>query len=84
MPLDVMLYVMRDRFAAGDFAGSIAAAAAAAPYCHARLTSSEVTVRNDHSRLSDAELVRLITEERRQLAGRQLELTGKVIEVEPG
>ena len=82
MPLDVMLYVMRDRFANGDFQGSIAAASLAAPYCHSRLTSSEVTVRNEYGKLSDRELAHRITVERQQIASRLLETTGKVIKVE--
>ncbi len=39
-PLPVMLRVMRSRVLAGDDAGALGAAAACAPYCHARLSAN--------------------------------------------
>ncbi len=43
-PLPVMLRIMRARTAAGDDAGALAAAALAAPYRHAKLTSTDLHV----------------------------------------
>jgi hypothetical protein len=54
-PLAVMRAIMRDRFQAGDHVGALAAAMAAAPYCHARLAQTEVSVHH-HVHQSDAEL----------------------------
>jgi hypothetical protein len=46
-PLEAMLQVLKARLERGDEAGILAAATAAAPYLHARLTQSDVTVRRD-------------------------------------
>jgi hypothetical protein len=43
-PLQMMLVIAEMRFTAGDHAGALAAAQAAAPYVHAKLSSSDVHV----------------------------------------
>jgi hypothetical protein len=55
-PLAIMQAVMRQRYAVGDYLGALAAAREAAPYVHARLTSSEVKVSHSLGDKSDAEL----------------------------
>jgi hypothetical protein len=42
-PLEVLLGVMRHHYRAGDLAAAAAVAKDAAPYCHPRLTSAEVS-----------------------------------------
>jgi hypothetical protein len=54
-PLAVMRAIMRQRFQAGDHVGALAAATAAAPYVHARLAQTEVSVHH-HVAQTDAEL----------------------------
>lgn len=56
-PLESMLICMRWSLAARDRAGIIAAAGAAAPYVHYRLSSSEVRVKHDYAVLSDEQLL---------------------------
>jgi hypothetical protein len=51
-----MRMVMIARWKAGDHAGALLAAEAAAPYCHPRLASSDVRVRNEDAGMSDEEL----------------------------
>jgi hypothetical protein len=48
--------VMVARLRAGDHAGALLAAEAAAPYCHPRLASADVRVRNEDAGMSDEEL----------------------------
>ena len=55
-PLSVMRLVMVSRLRAGDHAGALVAAEAAAPYCHPGLTSSDVRVTNTDADMSDEEL----------------------------
>jgi hypothetical protein len=82
-PLEALLLVMRRRLAAGDDVGVMAAAVAAAPYCHARLISTELRVRNEYSKLSDQELRAQIAHERQRIA-QQMQLAAEwVIDVEP-
>jgi hypothetical protein len=54
-PLDAMLLVLRNRLERGDENGILAAAQAAAPYCHGRLSITDTTVRHVTDR-SDTEL----------------------------
>jgi hypothetical protein len=54
-PLDAMLLVLRNRLERGDENGILVAAAAAAPYCHGRLSIRDTTVRHV-SEPTDAEL----------------------------
>jgi hypothetical protein len=82
-PLQALLLVMRRRLAAGDDAGVMAAAVAAAPYCHAKLISTELRVRNEYTKLSDQELQAQIAEERRRIAQQMQLVAGRVIDVEP-
>ena len=76
-PLEALLLVMRRRLMAGDDVGVVAAAVAAAPYCHARLVTSEVTVTNKYHLLSDRELA----DARRDLRQKML-ASGRLIELE--
>jgi hypothetical protein len=55
-PLEAILLVMRWSLAEQDRPMILAAASAAAPYCHARLQSAEVRVINPASGMSDEEL----------------------------
>ncbi len=55
-PLAVMRLIMAKRLEGGDLAGALLAATAAAPYVHARLSSSDVTVRSDISRWDKEQL----------------------------
>jgi hypothetical protein len=75
-PLEALLLVMRRRLVAGDDVGVVAAATAAAPYCHARLVNSELRVRNEYHVLTDSELVAKRIELRKKLlaSGRLIEL----------
>jgi hypothetical protein len=80
-PLEVMRAVMRERFRAGDHAGALIAAQAAAPYVHARLQVSEVTVRRGAASASDAEVAREIEALRRRIeVARATESTPPLIE----
>jgi hypothetical protein len=83
-PMIVVRTVMRAKLSAGDLDGAAALALQCMPYVHAKLVSAQINVRNELAVISDEELTRRITAERRQLAGRMLELTGpgRVIEVE--
>jgi hypothetical protein len=81
-PLEAMLLVMRRRLAAGDDPGVMAAAVAAAPYCHAKLISTELRVRNEYIKLSDQELQAQIAEERRLIAQQMAAATGRPLLIE--
>jgi hypothetical protein len=67
-PLEVMHAVMMLRVSKGDYDGALVAAEKAAPYCHARLTASEVKVRHSLAGRSDAELAADIEMIRQKLA----------------
>jgi hypothetical protein len=67
MPLEIMRAVMRDRYRAGDYDGALLAAEKAAPYCHARLTSTEMKVSGSLSFKSDAEIAADILELERRI-----------------
>jgi hypothetical protein len=67
-PLNVMLFVMVERFRAGDHQSALVAAQAAAPYVHARLSSSDVKVTTTHADKSDEELQAEIAEVERRIA----------------
>ena len=70
-PLEVMLRVMRARVLAGDDAGALVAAAACAPYCHARLSSSDLRITNTMAAKTDEERLREAAElEARMAAAR--------------
>lgn len=56
-PLEVMRAIMRNRFHAGDYDGALAAAKEAAPYVHAKLSSSDVRLTGELTTKTDAELV---------------------------
>lgn len=60
-PLEVMLDVMRRAHAAADYGTALDAAAKAAPFVHARLSSVDLkaTVNRDIEEYSDAELIAL-------------------------
>jgi hypothetical protein len=63
-PLEALPLCMHWAIAAHDRNGILAAAAAAAPYCHARLASADVRVTNRQYCLSDEELEAEIAERR--------------------
>ena len=72
-PLEGLLLCMRWSILHGDRDGILAAASAAAPYCHARLASSDVRIRDEHADLSDEELkAEIIESERRYAAAETL------------
>jgi hypothetical protein len=56
MPLDVLLMAMRRSVLDGDKAGAVQAAVAAAPFCHARLSSADIKVHHELGEKSDLEL----------------------------
>lgn len=64
-PLEVILEDMRAKYDGGDLEGAANRARDAAPYVHARLSSSDVSVRRirDVADLSTAELIALVGEE---------------------
>jgi hypothetical protein len=66
-PLAVMRLVMTARLRAGDHAGALLAAEAAAPYVHARLASSDVRIRDEHAGKSDEQLQAEIAELERRI-----------------
>jgi hypothetical protein len=74
--------LMRRRIVAGDDAGVMAAAMAAAPYCDPKLVNTQINVRNEYANVSDEELTRRIYRERQAISQRMLEATGGIIEVE--
>ena len=55
-PLAVMRLVMTARWRAGDHAGALLAAEAAAPYVHPRLAAADIRVISTADRMSDEEL----------------------------
>jgi hypothetical protein len=55
-PLNVIHWIMVERFRSGDYGGALFAATALAPYTNARLSSSEVRVMHTLAQLSDDEL----------------------------
>jgi hypothetical protein len=63
-PLDVMVLDMQAKLDAGDLSGAADRARDCAPYVHAKLSSSNVTVRRIQSlaEISDAELAALAGE----------------------
>ncbi len=61
-PLAVLLRLMRTAYQDDDRSGALAAAQAAAPYVHARLSSTEITVRNEDLGKSDAQIEQEIRE----------------------
>jgi hypothetical protein len=67
-PLAIMLRIMRARARSGDDVGALAAAQAAAPYCHARLSSSDVHITNEDARKSDTEIEQELRELQAKLA----------------
>lgn len=70
-PLMVMRAIMRNRYAAGDYDGALAAAQAAAPYVHARLNSTDVTMRHSVADKSDGDIDAEIRALQRKLAAAQ-------------
>ena len=68
MLLSCMTLVMAARMEAGDLSGALVAAELAAPYCHARLNSTDLRVTTrDSSNLSDEELMAEIAELERRI-----------------
>ena len=67
-PLPVMLRIMRARAAAGDDAGALAAAIAASPYCHSRLTAADLHVSGSLDSKSDADVAAELAEVQAKLA----------------
>lgn len=55
-PLDVLLRIMRSAYQAGDVAAAQAAAMAAAPYVHAKLSSSDVRITDTNAAKSDEQV----------------------------
>jgi hypothetical protein len=60
----------------------MAAAIQCMPYCHARLVSAQINVRNEYAAVSDEELVRRIAQQRRLVADRMREATGRIIDID--
>jgi hypothetical protein len=56
-PLNVLLLAMIARWKAGDLAGAVTCASIAAPYCHPRLSQTDVRVEHSLADKSDAELL---------------------------
>jgi hypothetical protein len=54
-PLDAMLGVLKLRIEEGDYEGALAAAAQAAPYCHAKLNATDIRVQHATDR-SDTDI----------------------------
>ena len=67
-PLACMRLVMAARLKAGDHAGALVAAEAAAPYCHQRLASADLHIRDEHAGKSDEQLQAEIEELERRIA----------------
>jgi hypothetical protein len=67
-PLALMLRIMRARDRAGDHVGALAAATAAAPYCHSRLTAADVHVTGSLDSKSDADIAAELAEVQAKLA----------------
>ena len=67
-PLEALLLCMHWAIQAQDRNGILAAAAAAAPYCHARLASTDARVTNTQDSISDEELKAEIAELERRIA----------------
>jgi hypothetical protein len=67
-PLGVLLFVMRERMAAGDREGAVLVATAAAPFCHPRLTSSDLRVTNTDAERSDSDILAELAELKRKRA----------------
>jgi hypothetical protein len=67
-PLEGLLLCLRWSIAAQDREGILAAAVAAAPYCHPKLSTTDVRFTNPHERLSDEELEAAIAELERKIA----------------
>lgn len=65
-PLSVMQAIMRERFRAGDHHGALAAAEACAPYCHSRLSSTDLHVTGSLATRTDEE----IAAERQEIAAK--------------
>ena len=61
------------RMKAGDHAGALLAAEAAAPYVHPKLASSDVRIRDEHADMSDEELKAEIAELERRIAAASAE-----------
>src|SRR5215468_6944214 len=61
-PLATMKLVMVSRLRAGDHQGALAAAAEAAPYCHARLASADLRIHDEYAGKTDEELLAEIAE----------------------
>jgi hypothetical protein len=73
-PLDVMHSIMKTSFELGDRAMALQAANSLAPFLHAKLLATDVTLRNDNSKdLSDSELMQKI-----ELMTRALEHSGQL------
>jgi hypothetical protein len=58
---------MRECFRLGDHAGALAAAEAAAPYCHPRRASADLHIRDEHAGKSDEQLQAEIAELERRI-----------------
>jgi hypothetical protein len=56
-PLDMMLIIAELRFTAGDHAGALVAAAAAAPFVHPKLTAGTLQVRHEYADKDDQALL---------------------------
>jgi hypothetical protein len=70
-PLACMLACMHQAYDEGNIQLAMACAASAAPYCHARLTSSEVRISGELTTRSDAELASEIASLEARIAAAQ-------------
>jgi hypothetical protein len=81
-PLDALLLVLRRRLAAHDDPGVLQAAVAAAPYCHARLSVSDIRMRRDPAAGSDVEISREIEALRARIEQARMAESPMLIEAE--
>jgi hypothetical protein len=70
-PLACMLACMHQAYDEGNIQLAMACAASAAPYCHPRLTSSEVRISGELTHKSDTELVAEIASLEARIAAAQ-------------
>jgi hypothetical protein len=66
-PLEALVLVMHWAIAAGDRSTILAAVAAAAPYCHTRLASADLRIRDEHAGKTDEQLQAEIEELERRI-----------------
>jgi hypothetical protein len=74
-PLDMMLVIAELRFSAGDHAGALVAASAAAPFVHPRLTAGTLQVRHEYADKDDQTLLLEAEALERKLAAATRRLT---------